>query len=248
MPNLKGLSRAIKSSIPDEFAYRLLSLDPGTDTLGWCVFRIDVRTGDIEVEDAGTYHASRRIDLNSTVYLEYCTRTAKVQEQRGVVTQLLYEHEPHAVGCEVPFIGRFAQSGMALSELYAAIQTAIIDYSPMVAFVGVDNRSAKLAVGAKVPSKGEKKLGKKMKDVVREAVLNLIDLVPIGTVRIEKLDEHAIDACAVGYYVTSLIRAAWNRTDKHVMAIRSCGRNGQSREEHVLPGTGKSARRQRNKS
>lgn len=193
--------------IPSEYCYRVLAIDPGTDTLGSAVLDVDVRVGDVEVSYAGTWHAARRFDPDSDAAYTYGSRLARIREHQESLTRLLDEHKPHAVACETPFIGRFANSGMALSELFGALQLAVLEWSPNCGFLGVDNRSAKTAVGIKTK--------KVQKTDVRDCVLNLVDLQCLTGVNLKLLDEHSIDAIAVGYYAAGLLREEWETLDKH---------------------------------
>lgn len=193
--------------IPPEYAYDILAIDPGTDTLGASLLRLDVRVEDIELLYAGTWHASRRYDPDGDIALGYGNRAARIQEHRRSLTTLLQEYQPQAVACETPFIGRFKQSGIALSELFSAIQTTVIDFDPTVSFLGVDNRSAKRAVGIMTSRVG--------KDDVRQKVLNLMNITPRNGVVLANLDEHAIDSIAVGYFAAELLFEEWRILDDH---------------------------------
>lgn len=193
--------------IPSEYCYRVLAIDPGTDTLGSAVLDVDVRVGDVEVPYAGTWHAARRFDPDSDAAYTYGSRLARIREHQDSLVRLLEEHKPHAVACETPFIGRFAQSGMALSELFGALQLTVLEWSPNCGFLGVDNRSAKTAVGIKTK--------KVQKEDVRNCVYNLIDLQCINGIDLKHLDEHSIDAIAVGYYAAGLLREEWRTLDTH---------------------------------
>lgn len=189
---------------PDD-AYRILAIDPGTDTLGVALIEVDVRVGDVEVVYAGTWHASKRWDPNSDTAYHYGSRVARMAEHKHALTQLLDAFKPNAVACETPFLSRFPQAFGALAELFSLLQFTVLEYSPTIGFLGVDNRSAKTAVGVKT--------SKVKKEDVRDAVLNLVNLIASHGVRLETLDEHSIDACAVGYYAAELLTDEWRSID-----------------------------------
>ena len=75
--------------IPSEYCYRVLAIDPGTDTLGSAVLDVDVRVGDVEVPYAGTWHAARRFDPDSDAAYTYGSRLARIREHQDSLVRLL---------------------------------------------------------------------------------------------------------------------------------------------------------------
>lgn len=177
---------------PPDLRVRLLAVDPGSTTLGNALLLIDPITKTITVGDAFTLNVGRRINTHSARYEMY---GAKAERLNNIYTQMgnvFYQLQPHLFIAEAPFVGRFAAAVIALVEVRDAVKAALFGYDANVMYESIDPLTAKVAVGAKV-YKGSK-------DNVRDCVLALQDIIWAPHLRKEDLDEHSIDAIAVGYY------------------------------------------------
>jgi hypothetical protein len=118
--------------------------------------------------------------------------------------QLFCKWGPHAVICESPFLGRFPQAFAALTETMSMIRRAVYRFDRTVYVETVDPPTAKMAVG--VSGKG------KDKEDVRQGVLKLQAQGVLFNLNrdVTLLDEHSIDAIAVGYHKYLKMRAAFS--------------------------------------
>lgn len=178
--------------------YRIVCLDPGTDTLGAGVLGLNLYSYETTVYEALTFRASNRIDPYSTNAQFSGLRYARLQAHSESLYSLLCRVNPHAVISEAPFLGRFAQSFEALVECMAMIRQTVARWNPAVPLETVDPPSAKKAVGAVIS-------GPDKKESVRLAVLRYPLLRGPG-VYLEALDEHSTDALAVGLYKVKTIK------------------------------------------
>ncbi|MBW6072792.1 hypothetical protein KZ856_38130, partial [Pseudomonas aeruginosa] len=93
---------------------------------------------------------------------------------------------------ESNYLGRFATSFAALVECVAVIRSALFEYDPFIPLYMVDPTTVKTNVGMK-------KIKGTDKEDVRRALVSRPDVV-WGDVDHNQLDEHSIDAVAIGYY------------------------------------------------
>ena len=172
--------------------YRILSIDPGTDTLGVGVLDCDLKEGQVQVQHGGTLVSSRGLHFFDHIEESFGTRQAKLHSHAQRLHWLLHHYQPQAVICESPYMGRFAQAFRALVECLTMIQSCVHQYNPSLAIETVDPPSAKKAVGAS--GRGGDK------NPIRRAIAQLQWLEFHPSLDLSQLDEHAIDALAVGIY------------------------------------------------
>lgn len=186
-------------SIPDGMVkFRINAIDPGTDTMGLAVMDVDLRSGVLELVSAYTTSGLKMARRAPESYTVHGGRWSKLFMHEQHVLNWLRTYQPNALICESPFLGRFPQAFESLVECKAAIRNALTQYDIFMPLETVDPPSAKSAVGAQV-RKGSK-------DNVKSSILKLKDIINLTGIPLERMDEHTIDAIAVGYYKVSLIR------------------------------------------
>lgn len=171
--------------------YRIFAIDPGTDTLGTAVLDVDLRSGSVTVIYVETLRGSRMCRALPGTIETHGERAAKLEAHQQQIFSMLHHFIPSTVISESPYMGRFPQAFRALVECLIAIRDAVVYFDPSMPLETVDPPTAKKAVGA--PGKGGGK------DAVREAVLQLKELRTAPGIDLGVLDEHSIDAIAVGY-------------------------------------------------
>lgn len=179
--------------IPDhDPTYRIISIDPGTNTMGVAQLDVDLVLGDVIVNEAVTFNGDR-LSLSYPEVLDiHGGRIAKLLAHEENLLELFYLVQPHCVICESPFLGRFPQAFEALIECLTAIRRALFQYDRSLPLETVDPPTVKKAVG--VVNKGS------TKDDVNQAIRSLKGLSYNSGVDPALLDEHSTDAVAVGYY------------------------------------------------
>jgi Holliday junction resolvasome RuvABC endonuclease subunit len=168
----------------------LLSLDPGSETMGICILKYLPSTKTITHADAFTVYGSKlcknvvSVDLRDHVLL-------RINAHKENLINVLLSERPDEVIAESSFFNpRRPHAYGVLIQVMDAIRAAAHVYEPYMQVHLIPPSCVKIAVGAK---SGDDK------NPVRTAVLDLPDLNYDGDIPIDKLDEHSIDALAVAY-------------------------------------------------
>lgn len=184
---------------PDQFRnHRIVATDPGTSTLGVAV--LSITDSGLMVEHATTLVLGKLARNYPLIVEKHSERIAKLYATTDAVLKLLLAWQPTYVASEGPYMGSFPTAYAALVESVDAIRRAVIRYDPYLDFSVTDPASVKKAIGVSGKS-GDKEL-------VRAAVSKHATLTLHPEVNLSELDEHAIDAIAVGlhFYLTHLKR------------------------------------------
>ena len=176
----------------DPYQYRILAMDPGTDTLGVAVLAIDFRTNAVTALTGLTIHSGKTTNDYGVGERFYGNRFMRLENSKAAITALLERWQPHAIVHESPFMRKFAEAYRALSECIQNIRQACFEHDPSIVIEYVDPPTAKIAVGTP-------RVKGVTKDDVRNALLSL-GLAVSPTVNLSTWDEHTVDAAAVGYW------------------------------------------------
>lgn len=181
-----------------ELPLRVVGIDPGTETLGFCVLDLYLSTGLLQVVNAQTVELQRMlVDWREEERI-HGSRTARLMalEERLFI---YFEHfQPHAICAESPFMHRFPMTFAALTECVSYVRRAVVRYDRYMPLELVDPPTAKKAVGAKV-KKGM------TKEAIREAIA-VLGLTYAKGVSLKSMDEHSVDALAVAYHQALVYR------------------------------------------
>lgn len=179
--------------IPDSSpVYRVLSIDPGTDTLGLALLEVNLETKKVVVPHARTFSGDR-MSRRFGEYIEvHGEKAARLYAHEVGLTEIMELWLPHAIICESPFLGRFPQAFAALVECLVSIRRAVYNYDRTITLETVDPPTAKKSVG--VVGKGT------TKEDVKNALKRLDGRTLVVIPDLDSLDEHSIDAIAVGYH------------------------------------------------
>lgn len=172
-------------------ALRVCGIDPGTDTLGICYLDIDLDTFAITLYDVKTITAHLRRRDYDHLREEVGNRFINVKVLQDYVYRSLVSNRPHVLMAEAPYSGRFATAFSALVEVNLRLRDALWAYDPSMTYYSIDPKSVKKFIGAAVH--------KATKDNMKLSLMKVSDINWNGFDLI-KLDEHSIDAIAVGYY------------------------------------------------
>lgn len=171
--------------------YKLLAIDPGVNNCGLAVFNIDYQTNEIVSVDAHTA-ISAKMDDTTTLYEElYSERTVKLYKLTDYLNRIMVEVNPAIVVCESPFYNRLRPMAYgSLLEVLNSIYTTIINYNNNVPFFTVEPLLVKKTVGAGMQTG---------KLDVKQAISRIDSIMSTLVTDLEGLDEHSVDAMAVGY-------------------------------------------------
>lgn len=178
--------------VPEHFKiYKIVGIDPGLNNLGVAIFDLDYSTRSIVKIEAFTLVNDKLIDDTGLDEESYSERAIKLYKLRNTLHTVMTNIKPCMVACESPFYSSFRPTAYAaLVEVIRIIQLAIMDYNNNIPFYTVEPLLVKKNVGAGM-TKG--------KLDVKNAVMNKPELINVLVNDINTLDEHSIDAIAVGY-------------------------------------------------
>lgn len=176
-------------------AARLVSIDPGSTTVGIAVIDINVGDWTIANSQAWTYNSAKMSESNTWLESQYGNRYVRIVAIENYLVNLFLNICPTFICSEAPFINqRFPAAGIALTEVMCSIRNAVVQYDPWCELKIISPSEVKQGIGAK---------GNADKDTMKNTLRTLLPILKLNC-DFESLDEHAIDALAVGY--THLLR------------------------------------------
>lgn len=178
--------------------YRILGIDPGTNTLGAAIIDIDLVTAKTVVSMACTFVGQSMASEYSTYPDVHGERAARLKAHEENLSTVMFNWQPHRVISESAFMGKFAQSYMALVECLVAIKRATMYYNPFIPLEVIDPTTVKKTAGMVGKLRG--------KEPVRDALAELPYLEFAPGVHLATLDEHSVDAIAIAHTVAVVVR------------------------------------------
>lgn len=172
-----------------ESVYRIIAVDPGTNSLGVAVLDIDIQTHVVTVRHATTIDILKQSQNYPQLIAVHGERVSKLHSVEVSLYKLFKAWKPDEIVSEAPYMGRFPQAYAALIECIGSIRRAVMEYNRALPLPSIDPATVKKTVGVSGKS-GDK-------DAMRGAIQRQSDLV--FNVLVDDLDEHSIDAIAVGY-------------------------------------------------
>lgn len=177
---------------------RILSIDPGSTTCGLAITEYDEVTGECFVVDAHTIHLDKLVKHyypNELVF--YGEKFTKIIALKDSMLRILEAWKPDHVVSEGPYMGSFVTTFASLTTCVVAIRFALREYSTYMDVTVIDPATVKKSLMVSGKS-GDKELIRK---AIKGRALHFID------VDIDKIDEHSVDAIAVGQcYLTQFIK------------------------------------------
>lgn len=187
---------------PDSRPYRVVGIDPGTDTLGVALLDVFLGTKQVVLVEAHTFSGEQLARAYPYLAQYYGDRVARLTAHEDNLYGFFVYAQPHSVIAESPFLRKFPQAFAALTECVSHIRRAVMRYNNFMPLLTVDPPTAKLQVG--VSGKG------KTKDDVKQGLVKLIasgQLLNPYEIDILALDEHAVDSIVVGLTRANFIRS-----------------------------------------
>lgn len=165
-----------------------LSIDPGTNMIGTAINAI-TDEGDWVILHACTTNVGSLLQhlFDPSEIDDIGARFFRVRAVTKIIKDMATAWEVNSVTSESPYMGRFPTAFAALTECMYGIRSGCYEYNKEMSFVIFDPSTIKVNVGVSGKS-GDKS---KMTEAVRKLASKFVD--------IDKLDEHSIDAIAVGY-------------------------------------------------
>lgn len=173
-------------------------IDPGTNTLGFSLIQIDPIDLSILCIKAETFRSDKMLDTNDILISTYGERVAKLMAHKNNLLRLFRYYKPIVICCESPFFNRLRPGAYgALMETMFAIKTAAIEYDRYIKFNTYEPSIVKKSIGAN-------SIGDKLN--VLKAMFAIDEIKDTTEIPLELLDDHSIDAIAVGYTFLKNIR------------------------------------------
>lgn len=170
-------------------SYSWIGIDPGLTKCGISIFKID--KGQLVSIDALTL-VNNKIILESEYQLEYHTeRQIRMNKLCLAYAGILAQVNPILVCCESPFYNpKMPGAFGSLTETCTALRFKTNEFNPIIPFIFYSPQEVKHSFRVS---------GKLGKLIMREALAENKELSSKLTTPIDLLDEHAIDAIAVGF-------------------------------------------------
>lgn len=185
---------------------RLLSIDPGTTTTGMAFFELDLINLHVQLVDALTIKANTTKDKYRHLSLIHNDRLARITFIADVFQQYLIQFQPNMVITETAHMGKYTDAFEGLIHCTSVLEYVLMNYNSNIPLEGVDATSVKKNLNAILR-------GEDSKNSVREKILELYQHGNFSTfVDVFSLDEHSIDAIAVGWYkLTKIIEVYYGQ-------------------------------------
>jgi len=169
----------------------LLAIDPGLNNIGLCAYELYLNPFKLNRIHATTIKEDRVIDdvtYDSETALE---RDYKRARMVNAVMRHVLAVNPAIVVCESPFFDRSKPGSFAiLTEVILEIRQGVYRFNDRIRFSFLAPQAVKKTLGV---------AGIKGKDIVREAMEKQTHLLNVLDQEIDDIDDHSIDAMAVGY-------------------------------------------------
>jgi len=176
--------------------FRVVSIDPGTETMGVSLLELHPITLEQRFVEAFTMRGSVLNYYWGNVLHDGDGRDSRlIALENQLVTYFQYA-QPHMVVYEDNYLGASPQSFKALIEACMCIKHAVWKYNPYLTSYSVKPNQAKSTVNA-IARKGMSQ--EERKGLVRQGLMTYQPL-RVPPLILAGLDEHAIDAIAIGAY------------------------------------------------
>lgn len=177
---------------------RCLSIDPGSNNMGYSIVELNVKTWTISILRCETVKAkdivSELSDLNEILGERFVRNIA----YKEFIKNLLLKWHIDFVVCEAAYAGAFIKAYQSLTEHVTLLKAAVYLYDRQMTFLMVEPSVVKKAMGVKGNS-GDKSL-------MTKALSERNSIVICDTIVIAQLDEHSIDAACIGLTTLDKIR------------------------------------------
>lgn len=179
-------------NVPEDYhLINIMAIDPGLNNTGIAIYTFDFKAHEIVQIQTFLLNVDRLVNHTGFNEETVSERTVKLHKIAGAMKYLLEQFNPYFVVSESPFYNpRMPGAYGALLEVLNTIRTTVLDYNHNIVFSTIEPRVIKKTVGA-VATEG--------KLAVKEAVKRIPDIMSKLMDDIEPMDEHRVDATAVGY-------------------------------------------------
>lgn len=169
--------------------FKFISIDPGLNNSGVAVWTVCQEPFDILNIQAQTLKAARLVDHSGLDDEDHREAVHKRLAMGRALCLILEEVNPAWVVCESPFFNPMTPNSFAvLTEVLVTFYDTVMMFNPSIRFSQIPPLLVKKCLGV---------AGQKGKEVVKEALAKMAYIEKLEQ-DIKFLDEHSIDAIAVG--------------------------------------------------
>lgn len=191
---------------------RIVSIDPGTETMGVSLLGLHPITLEQSFIEAFTMRGSVLNYYWGNVLHDGDGRDSRLIALENQLVDYFNRVHPHIVVYEDNYLGASPQSFKALIEACMCIKHAVWKYNPYLASYTVKPNQAKSTVNA-IARRGMSQ--EERKELVRQGLMNYQPL-RVPPLTLSMLDEHAVDSVAIGAYAlqeisNELLMSEWRR-------------------------------------
>lgn len=178
--------------VPEHYStFKMVAIDPGLNNTGIAIFTFSVSPFKIVKIEAFTLKADRLVDDSTLDDEDFMERLIKRYKMGSALQKVLENTSPSRVVSESPFFDRRKPGSFAtLTEVLTELYDRIVAYNPLIQFSLHSPQSVKKTLGC---------AGIKGKEIVKESMAKVDEILSVLEGSLDSLDEHAIDAIAVGY-------------------------------------------------
>jgi len=177
--------------IPPITPFTLIAIDPGLNNIGIAIYTLQLNPFRILSIDAQTLKEDRVCEDSYYSEEGVIDRYSKRKRMVSALMKVVSAHPPAYFISESPFFDRRKPSSFAiLTEVLVDIQDSVRELDDRIHMSFISPQSAKKSLGV---------AGIKGKEIVREALSQQAELIPLLRPSLDQLDEHAIDSVVVGY-------------------------------------------------
>lgn len=171
----------------------IIGIDPGTTFLGYCVITVSLSTLDIISSIAHTLNGAKLSDPDNFTAQTYGDRFNRILYIGNELSNVFRYYKPLIICAESPFFGlRHPNAFQALTEVICTIRNAVYKHDIWMSLKLVPPSLVKQAIYAK---------GNATKSTMQNCICEMSsEFKYTGNTPLNLLDEHSIDALAVGYY------------------------------------------------
>lgn len=192
--------------------FRIVSIDPGTETMGVSLLGLHPITLEQSFIEAFTMRGSILNYYWGNVMHDGDGRDSRLLALEDQLVNYFSRVQPHMVVYEDNYLGASPQSFKALIEACMCIRHAIWRYNPYLASYTVKPNQAKSIVNA-IAKRGMSQ--EERKELVRQGLMNYQPL-RVPPLTLASLDEHSVDSVAIGAYAlqevsNELLLSEWRR-------------------------------------
>lgn len=175
---------------------RVVSIDPGTETMGVSLLGLDPITLNQSFMEAFTMRGSVVNYYWGNVLYDGFARDSRLLALEDQLVNYFQRVQPHVVVYEDNYLGASPQSFKALIEACMCIKHAIWRYNPYLESYAVKPNQAKSTVNA-IPKRGMDQHTRK--ELVRQGLM-AYPILRVPPEILMCLDEHSVDSVAIGAY------------------------------------------------